>query len=82
MTGKDLVLYIINNNLLDTEFNAKAKDLFLTVEEAAVKLGISTTSLQDMIKLGIVDYVVFDEIIYVHKDIQLTSLHHKKQGVR
>lgn len=82
MTGRDLVLYIINNDLLDVEMDAKAKELFMTVEEAAVKLGISTTSLQDMLKLGLIDYVIFDEVAYIHKDVQLASLHNKKQALR
>lgn len=73
MTGKDLVMFILNHNLLDVKLNTKVRDLFLTVEEAAVKLGISTTSLNDMMKLGIVDYIIFDEKIYLHKDVQLTS---------
>lgn len=74
MTGKDLVLFIINHNLLDTEINWKVKDLFLTVEEAAVKLGISTTSLADMLKLEMFDYIVFNDTIYVSKDIELSKI--------
>ena len=74
MTGKDLVLFIINHDLLNTEINWKVKDLFLTVEEAAVKLGISTTSLLDMLKLEMFDYVVFNDTIYVSKDIELSKI--------
>ena len=74
MTGKDLVLFIINNDLLDVEITAKFSDLFITVEEAAVKLGISTTSLIDMIRLGLVDYVAFDDVIYLYKDVTLASV--------
>ena len=74
MSGKDLVLFIINHNLLDTEINWKVKDLFLTIEEAAVKLGISTTSLVDMLKLEMFDYVVFNDTIYVSKDIELSKI--------
>ena len=78
MTGKDLVLFIINHDLLDVEINTKVTSLFLTVEEAAVKLGISTTSLLDMINLGIVDSILFNDTIYVPKDIQLKSLKNKQ----
>ena len=78
MTGKDLILFIINHDLLDVDMASHIKcsfsDLFLTVEEAAVKLGISTTSLLDMIRLGIIDYVAFDDVIYLHKDVTLTSI--------
>lgn len=75
MTGKDLVLFIINHNMLNVEINKKITDLFLTTHEAAVKLGISTTSLEDMIKLGLVDHIVFNETIYVAKDIELAKIH-------
>lgn len=82
MTGKELVLFILNHDLLDVEIGTKITSLFLTVEEAAVKLGISKTSLLDMIKLGVVDSITFNETIYVSKDIELTSLKTKKQVLR
>lgn len=74
MTGKDLVLYIIKNNLLDANLDVQLRNVFFTVEEAAVKMGISVASLQDMLKLGLIDYLVFDEVIYLHKDVLLTSI--------
>ena len=76
MTGKDLILFILKYDLLDVDITSDAKfnDLFLTVEEAAVKLGVSTTSLVDMIRLDLIDYVAFDDVIYLHKDVALTSL--------
>lgn len=74
MKCKDLVLFILKHDLLDEEINGlKLNKLFLSLEEAAVKMGISTTSLLDMIKIGIFDYVMFDNKIYLHKDVQLTS---------
>lgn len=82
MTGKDLVIFILNNNLLDVELNSEVKNLVLTVDEAAVKLGISTTSLLDMIKLGLVDSISFNDTIYVSKNIKLTALQNKKNVMR
>lgn len=78
MTGKDLVLFMINHDLLDVEIDTQITSLFLTVEEAAVKLGISTTSLSDMIKLGVVDSITFNDTTYVSKDIELTKI--KRRG--
>ena len=74
MTGKDLVLFIINHNLLDVEINKNICDLFLTVEEAAVKMGVGTNSILDMIRLGLIDYVAFNDKIYLYKDVDLTTL--------
>ena len=73
MTGKDLVLTIIKYNLLDVNIDQNIADLFLTIDEAAVKMGISTTSLHDMIKLGIVDCIKFGDKTYIHKDTTLTK---------
>ena len=74
MTGKDLVLFIINHNLLDVEINKNICDLFLTVEEAAVKMGVGTNSILDMIRIGLIDYVAFNDKIYLYKDVDLTTL--------
>lgn len=74
MTGKDLVLFIIKHDLLDVKIDSKMKDYFLTINEAAVELGISVASLEDMIKLGIVDTIVFNEEIYLYKDVKLRNL--------
>ena len=75
MTGKDLVLFIIKHDLLNEKIDSSnLNKIFLTIEEAAVKLGVSTASLQDMLKLGMFDYVIFDEKIYLHKGVQLTSI--------
>lgn len=80
MKCKDLVIFIIKHDLLDEKINSlKLNQLFLSLEEAAVKMGISTTSLLDMIKLGIFDYIMLDNKIYLHKDVQLTSC--KKETV-
>jgi len=75
MTGKDLVLFILNNDLLDEQIeDIKLNDSFLTIKEAAIKLGIGYNSLSDMIKLGLVDHIDIDGETYVHKNIDLTKL--------
>ena len=76
ITGKDIVMFILKHDLEDVEFNFDIDDFgeFMTVEKAAVKLGVSTTSINDMIKLGIIDYIAIGENIYLHKDIDLKQL--------
>ena len=78
MTGKDLVLFLINNDLLDKELGPKVSDLFLSTSEAAVKLGISTTSMDDMVKLGIINHIKIDGVTYVSDHIDLKQL--KRRG--
>lgn len=76
LTGRDLVLLIINNNLLDVVLENISIDdtLFLTVDEAAIKLGISTNSLLDMYKLGLIPGFELGDKIYFDKDIKLSSI--------
>lgn len=76
LTGRDLVLLIINNNLLDVVLEDITIDdtIFLTVEEAAVKLGVGTKSLLDMYKLGLVPGFELGNKIYFDKDIKLSSI--------
>ena len=37
MTGRDLIIYILQNLLEDTEILTDSNHMYLTVEEAAVK---------------------------------------------
>lgn len=40
MTGRELIIYILQNNLEDAEiFDDNLKSMFMSVEEAAVKFG-------------------------------------------
>lgn len=75
MTGKELIIFILNYNLLDINLEDwLLSDSFLTLEQASVKLGIGTDSLSDMVRLGLVDHAEINGQIYLHKDIQLTNL--------
>lgn len=79
LTGKDLILLILNYNLLDkTITKIDLSDMFLTVEEAAIKLGISTTSLTDMIKLGLVEHITVKDTILLSKDIDVSKIKRRR----
>lgn len=54
MTGRDLIIYILKNNLEDTEvFDVNGCFIgFLTEGEAAVKLGVGIETVKAMISLG------------------------------
>lgn len=75
ITGKDLVLLIIKNDLMNEKINISVTDaLFLTAEQAAVELGISTSSLLDMANLGVIDSVIIGDTRYFRKDIDLKTV--------
>lgn len=78
ITGKDIILYILNNNLVDEVFINplvihSLKYHLLSTEEAAVKLGIGTNSLLEMYKLKLIPGFKIDDEIYFNKDVKLPS---------
>lgn len=58
MTGKDLIIYILKNNLEDEPVFIDGMILgFLTVEEAAVKLGVGVSTIYIWIGRGLLDHI-------------------------
>lgn len=53
MTGRDLIIYILQNHLEDTEILTDSSHMFLTVEEAAVKYGTGVATIKTMINRNI-----------------------------
>lgn len=76
MTGKDAILLILKYDLLNEriEVSVDDKGMFLTAQQAAVKLGISTVSLLDMAKIGLVDSIEIEGEKYFWKGIDLSSI--------
>lgn len=81
ITGKDLIMFILEKDLVNEVLGDERtiQKIFLSTEEAAVKIGISTSSLLDMAKIGIVDSVEFGGKKYFSKDINLSSLGKRKE---
>ena len=58
MTGKDLIIYILKNNLEDEPVFVNDMILgFLTVEEAAVKMGVGVSTIYIWIGQGLLDHI-------------------------
>lgn len=58
MTGRDLIIYILKNNLEDEQVFVNDMVLgFLTVEEAAVKLGVGISTIYIWIGQGSLDHI-------------------------
>ena len=53
MTGRDLIIYILQNHLEDTEILTDNNHMFLTVEEAAVKYGTGVATIKAMVNENI-----------------------------
>lgn len=63
MTGRDLIIYILQNNLEDVEI--LSPDIFLTATEAASKLGVGVATVQAWYNMGMVSGFTLDNVLYV-----------------
>lgn len=69
MTGRELIIYILQNNLEDTEiFDDNLKSMFMSVEEAAVKFGCGEASIIALIKLGRLNGIKIDTKYYILRE--------------
>lgn len=56
MTGRDLIIYILQNHLEDEEVVRDGKFIgFLTTKEAAVKFGVSDATIHAWMALGMLE---------------------------
>ena len=56
MTGRDLIIYILQNHLEDEEVFKDGKFIgFLTPKEAAVKFGVSNATIHAWMSLGMLE---------------------------
>lgn len=69
MTGKDLIMFILQNDLLDTEFftNGRIPGL-MTVEEAAVKFDTGTITVEVWFTHGDVRGIVIGGKLYIYEN--------------
>lgn len=71
MTGKDLIIYILENNLEDEPIVKDGKFIgFLTDEEVAAKLGVGVATINAMIGLGIIPGVTIGDNVYILGDYE------------
>ena len=78
MTGKDMILYILENNLLDEPLFKDGKiPGLITPMEAAVKFGVGTATINVWVACGLLDSVKIGDVIY----ISANSSPHIEKGV-
>lgn len=66
MTGRDLIIYILENHLEDEElFKDGRIPGLLTYEEAAVKFGVGVETIKAWITRKTLPYVKIGETIYI-----------------
>jgi hypothetical protein len=71
MTGRDLILYILMNNLEDEPVFEEGKFIgFVTDVEAAEKLGVGTATIRVWINQGLLDGVRINDNLYIRADFK------------
>lgn len=66
MTGKELIIYILQNNLENEEIFKNGKLIgFITEEEAAVYFGVGTATIKTWVKKNMLPSVVIGYTTYI-----------------
>lgn len=66
MTGKDLILYILTNNLEDAPVFENGRLLgFLTISEAAAKINVGTATIRVWVNQGVLPAILIGEETYI-----------------
>lgn len=69
VTGKDLIIYILKNNLEHEQINLDNGFFnFLTVKEAAAKFNVGEATVRIWHQLGAIDGLMLGETLYISPD--------------
>ena len=79
MTGRDLIIYNLQNNLEDKPVFEDGKLLnLMTVEEAALKFGVGTSTVEIWFKLDMIKGIRIGDNIYILADSVPITLYEQK----
>lgn len=68
MTGKELIIYILENNLENVEiFDDNLNFIFMSIEEAAVQFECGPSTIVTLIKLGRLNAITIDGKYYIFR---------------
>lgn len=72
MTGRELIMYILENNLEDEQIFKDGKLIgFMTIEEVAAKNNVGRETVITWLKLGKVKFVVIDGFICIPANFKI-----------
>ena len=73
MTGRDLIVYILENNLEDAQVFEDGKLLgFLSISEFALKLGVGTATVDTWFKMGLIKGFKIGEEVYIPANTEIS----------
>lgn len=65
MTGRDLIIYILQNNLEEAVFFEDGKiPGFMSAEEVALKIGVGTATVRSMYDIGMLRGIKIGDSLY------------------
>lgn len=74
MTGRDLIIYILQNNLEDKQVYENGKLIgFMTVPEAALKFGVGTATVELYFSVGAIPGIKIGETILIPANTNLDT---------
>lgn len=66
MTGRDLIVYILQNNLEDTPVFEDGRFLgFITEQEAAIKFNVGTATIRSWVDLKLLKGIKIGDTLYI-----------------
>lgn len=69
MTGRELIIFILNHHLEDAVLFEDGKiPGYLTVEEAAIKIGTGVETAKALYKRGALKGFILGDVIYIKED--------------
>lgn len=69
MTGRELIIYILMNNLEDKEIIADGKLVgFMNEKETAIKFGVDIPTIKAWLSLGMLKGITIGNSVYFPKD--------------
>lgn len=71
MTGRELIIYILNNNLEDEPVYENGRLFgFMTVEQAAAKMGVGPEAIKVWVRLGRLSCVTIGDTMFIPVDAE------------
>ena len=71
MTYGDLIVYIIQNNLVNEEVFQNGKLAgFISIPEAAVKFGVGESTVRAWICMGTINYIQFNGLVLIPQNVE------------
>lgn len=70
MTGKDLIIYILKNDLENENIEYILTQTFLTKERVAIRLGVGVETVKTMAQLDLLPSIMINGELYIFNDYE------------